>query len=135
MTTEELNQRLASLAEQMAATERIMAETITETDRQIAETNRQIGGLSTKFGSFTDEIAYRSCKRILREYFGMEQTALEIEVERADGQSEEYNLLGVANGDRNEVMMVEIKRLYLATGADENFELLPAPPGFRPRDF
>lgn len=199
MTTEELNQRLASLAEQiaatdqqMAATERLIANTIAktdrqiaETDRQIAETNRQIGGLSTKFGSFTEGLAYRSCKRILREMFGMEQTALEIEVERADGQSEEYNLLGVANGDRNEVIMVEIKShlrdrdleqtirklqrlpeflpryqgmkihgliaavylpkgmeekvakagLYLATGADENFELLPLPPGFRPRDF
>lgn len=192
MTTEELNQRLANLAEQiaatdrqMAATERLIADTIAKTDRQIAETNRQIGGLSTKFGSFTEGLAYRSCKRILREMFGMEQTAHEVEVERADGQNEEYDMIGVANGDRNELMMVEIKShlrdrdleqtirklqrlpeflpryqgmrihgllaavylpkgmqekvakagLYLAAGADENFELLPPPPGFRPRDF
>jgi len=167
MTTEELDQRLAVLAEQLAATD------------------RQIGGLSNKFGSFTEGLAYRSCKRILREQFGMEQTAHEVEVERADGQNQEYDMLGVANGDRNEVMMVEIKSplrerdleqtilklqrlpeflphykgakiqgliaavylpkgmeakvaeagLYLATGADENFELMPPPPGFRPRDF
>ncbi|MCW5557217.1 MAG: DUF3782 domain-containing protein [Verrucomicrobiae bacterium] len=192
MTTQELDQRLATLAEQIAATDRQIAatdrriaESSAETDRQIQETNRQIGGLSNKFGSFTEGLAYRSCKRILREQFGMEQTAHEVEVERADGQNQEYDMLGVVNGERNEVMMVEIKShlrdrdlqqtlvklqrlpeflphykgmrihgliaavylpkgmeakvaeagLYLATGADENFELMPPPPGFRPRDF
>lgn len=171
MTVEELDRRLAASKE--------------ETDRALRELARQVGGLSNKFGSFTEGLAYRSCKRILREQFGMEQTAHEVEVERADGQHEEYDMIGSANGSRNEVILVEIKShlrerdleqvieklrrlpeflpqylgmrihgliaavylpkdmearvaqagLYLAAGADENFSLVPPPPGFRARDF
>jgi len=156
-----------------------------ETDRQLRDVNRQVGGLSNKFGSFTGGLAYRSCKRILREHFRMEQTLHEVEVERPNGQNEEYDMLGVANGRHNEVVVVEIKSqlrerdleqtldklrrvpefmpqyknmkihgmiaavylpkgmqekveaagLYLATGADENFTLLPPSPGFQPKPF
>ena len=156
-----------------------------ETDRQLRDVNRQVGGLSNKFGSFTEGLAYRSCKRILKEHFRMEQTLHEVEVERPNGQNEEYDMLGVANGRHNEVVVVEIKSqlrerdleqtldklrrvpefmpqykhmkihgmiaavylpkgmqekveaagLYLATGADENFTLLPPSSGFQPKPF
>jgi hypothetical protein len=156
-----------------------------ETDRQLREVNRQVGGLSNKFGSFTEGLAYRSCKRILKDHFQLEQTVHEVEVERSNGQNEEYDMLGLANGQRNELVVVEIKSqlrerdleqtleklrrvpeflpqykgmkihgliaavylpkgmqekveaagLYLATGADENFTLLPPSPGFQPAPF
>lgn len=149
--------------------------------RQVAETGRQLGGIGNKFGSFTEGLAYRSCKRILHQRFALELTAHEVEVQRRDGQNEEYDMIGVANGPRNEVFVVEIKShlrerdleqvlkklrrvteflpqfkgmkirgliatvyvrkgmqekveaagLYLATGADENFELVSPSPGFQ----
>jgi len=170
-----------ALKSQVAETWRAVA----ELTKQVTETNRQIGGLSNKFGSFTEGLAYRSCKRILKEQFGMEQTSHEVEVERPDGQNAEYDMLGAANGTRNELVVVEIKShlrewdleqtleklrrvpeflpqyrgmkirgliaavylpkgmqekieaagLYLATGADENFTLVPPPPGFQPATF
>jgi hypothetical protein len=102
--------------------------------------------------------------------------------DRADGENEEHDLLGVANGSQNELVVVKIKShvrerdlgkllekrrrvpqflpqhrdmtvrgklaavyhpkgmserieaagLFLATGADENFTMVPPSPGFRP---
>lgn len=149
-------------------------------ERQIGELGRQIGGLGNKFGSFTEGLAYQSCRRILRDDFHMDTVAHELLVRRPDGENEEYDMLGVANGDRREVLVVEMKShlslrdieqlqrkcrdlshylpayrgwkvrglfaavhvprrldqevpragFYLATGADENFHLLPPPEGF-----
>jgi hypothetical protein len=192
MTDEELKALVASVAVQQKETDRqfrAMSERMDrsreETDRQLREVNRQVGGLSNKFGSFTEGLAYRSCKRILKDHFQLEQTVHEVEVERSNGQNEEYDMLGLANGQRNELVVVEIKSqlrerdleqtleklrrvpeflpqykgmkihgliaavhlpkgmqekveaagLYLATGADENFTLLPPSPGFQPVPF
>jgi hypothetical protein len=192
MTDEELKALVASVAVQQKETDRqfrAMSERMErsreETDRQLREVNRQVGGLSNKFGSFTEGLAYRSCKRILKDHFQLEQTVHEVEVERSNGQNEEYDMLGLANGQRNELVVVEIKSqlrerdldqtleklrrvpeflpqykgmkihgliaavylpkgmqekveaagLYLATGADENFTLLPPSPGFQPAPF
>ena len=162
-----------------------LAESGQRVDRQLTELARQIGGLSNKFGSFTEGLAYTSCKRILKDRFGMEGVSHEVEVERKDGRNAEYDMIGEANGSRNEVVVVEMKShlrdrdieqfqkqlleltdylpkyrgmkihgllaavylpkgmaervaeagLYLATGSDENFSLVPPPLGFQPVTF
>lgn len=80
-----------------------------QTERQIGELGRQIGGLGNKFGSFTEGLAYQSCRRILRDDFHMDTVAHELLVRRPEGQNEEYDMLGVANGKRKEVLVVEMK--------------------------
>lgn len=80
-----------------------------KTDRQMRELGRQIGGLGNKFGSFTEGLAYESCRRILREDFGLDTISHGLLVRSATGENEEYDLLGVSHPERNEVMVVEIK--------------------------
>lgn len=98
MTDEELKALVASLAVSQR-----------ETDQQIKNLGREIGDLSNKFGSFTEGLAYTSCKRILREKFGMEAVHHEVEVERADGRNAEFDMIGETNGSKNEVVVVEMK--------------------------
>src|SRR6185503_9147655 len=85
------------------------AEAQRQTDLQLRRMSEEIGGLSNKFGSFTEGLAYTSCKKILKERFGMEEVAHEVEVERKDGRNAEYDMVGVVNGVRNEVIVVEMK--------------------------
>ena len=122
MTDEELKTCVASLGDAQR-----------ETDRQFRELGRQIGGLSNKFGSFTEGLAYRSCKRILREHFGVEETAHEVEIERADGRNGEYDMLGIANGSRNELVVVEIKSHLRERDIEQMLEKLRRLPEILPR--
>lgn len=174
MTTAEVNRKFAELAEKQKKTARFLR-----------EIGQQIGGLNSQFGSFTEGLAFGSCRRILRERFGLEAVLPNVEVRRPDGRNQEYDLIGSTNGARNEAVVVEIKSplrerdlekfqqklrelpeflpefrgktirgliaavqvpqnlagkvaaagLYLATGADDNFELVPPPPGFQPAEF
>lgn len=100
-----VDKQIANVDKQIANVDKQLADLA----RQVAETGRQLGGIGNKFGSFTEGLAYRSCKRILHRRFGVDLTTHEVEVQRRDGRNEEYDMIGVANGPRNEVFVVEIK--------------------------
>jgi len=77
------------------------------TEKAIREVNKQIGGLANKFGSFTEGLARTSLARILRR-LGMDVIVPHAKV-RKGNRNEEYDMLGWSNGQRQEVIVVEIK--------------------------
>ena len=79
-----------------------------ETDRQLKELGRQIGGLGEKFGSFTEGLALPSMEKILRQRFGMEVISPSVRVSKG-GQHLEIDVLAYANGNINQVFVVEVK--------------------------
>jgi hypothetical protein len=109
---------LRELAQSQKETERMFQETdrkSQETDRKFQETNRQlkelgkqIGGLGEKFGSFTEGLALPSMEKILRQRFGMEVISPSVRVSKG-GQHLEIDVLAYANGNINQVFVVEVK--------------------------
>lgn len=87
MTTEEVNRKFAELAvenRKLAAEQR-------ETARFLREIGQQIVGLNNQIGSFTEGLAYSSCRRILRERFGMETVLRDAQIRRRDGRNQQYD--------------------------------------------
>lgn len=85
-----------------------------ELRKQVAKTSaaverlaQEVGGLSNKFGDFTEGPARRSLDKVLRQRFGAEVVIYEAKVSKG-ADNDEYDMLGVANGTRNEVVVVEI---------------------------
>jgi hypothetical protein len=78
------------------------------TEKTVRETNQQIGGLANKFGSFTEGLARTSLTRILRRNLRVENIAKHVRLHKGN-RNEEYDMLGWSNGDRQEVILVEIK--------------------------
>ena len=79
-----------------------------KTEKMLEELGKQIGGLGNKFGSFTEGLGFNSIARILREQFGMEIITPMFNI-RKHGREEEYDMLALSNGGRNEGFIVEIK--------------------------
>lgn len=79
-----------------------------ETDRKLKELGKQIGGLGEKFGSFTEGLALPSMEKILQQRFGMEIISPSVRVSKG-GEHLEIDVLAYANGDINQVYVVEVK--------------------------
>ena len=101
MIDQELKAILADVAkrqaEEHAKTEAVL--------RQIA---KQLRGLGNKFGSFTEGLAFASMRRVLRRHFHADDVSTRRLVHR-NGHVQEYDMVGVANGARHAVYVVEIK--------------------------
>ena len=95
---------IADLAKQHAMTEAAQQRT-EETLRQVT---KQLGGLGNKFGSFTEGLAFASMRRVLRRRFHADEVSNRRLVHR-NGHSQEFDMVGIANGKRHEVYLVEIK--------------------------
>jgi hypothetical protein len=118
MTDEELKTLVADLAKQHAKTEAAQQRTEAAQQRTEAAQQRteetlrhvtaQLGGLGNKFGSFTEGLAFASMRRILRRRFHVDDIAFRRIVHR-NGHAQEFDMVGVANGKRHEVYLVEIK--------------------------
>ncbi|MEY3220337.1 MAG: hypothetical protein RIT27_1694 [Pseudomonadota bacterium] len=108
MTDQELKDLVASLAVSQKETDRQLKETDRQLTKQIKELGKQIGGLGNKFGSFTEGLAFPAMERILRKHFGMDTIAPRVKKQK-DNQELELDVLAYANGDKNEVYIVEIK--------------------------
>lgn len=78
------------------------------TEKAIREVNKQIGGLANKFGSFTEGLARTSLARILQREFHVENIAKHVRLHKGN-RNEEYDMLGWSNGQKQEVILVEIK--------------------------
>ncbi|MFD2569105.1 hypothetical protein ACFSUS_00580 [Spirosoma soli] len=79
-----------------------------ETDRITKRNAKLIGDLGNKFGSFTEGMAFPSMERVLREQFGMTTVTTRYKAQR-NGDTIEIDVLGLANGTVNAVVIVEVK--------------------------
>lgn len=99
MTDEELRELVASLVASQQ-----------KTDQQIKELGKQIGGLGNKFGRFTEGQAFPTMKKILQQHFNMEVISQRV-TSPVMGNEQEIDVLAYANGECNEVFVVEVKSL------------------------
>ena len=109
---EEMRKRQEKFAENIEADRLRREKSEKEQDEMrvfMKELGKQLGGLGNKFGKFTEGLAYRSLRKIMREHFHVEKIDHEVEVEKPDGREREYDMLGVSNGTRNEVIVAEVK--------------------------
>ena len=97
----ELRQIQAETAQQMA-----------ETDRQISNLGKQIGGLHNKFGSFTEDLAMASIKRILEEEFKADFFGKLLDENAKKARSLQIDAWGVAKNGIRAVFLVEIKSKF-----------------------
>lgn len=67
-----------------------------------------IGDLGNKFGSFTEGMAFPSMEKVLRDRFGMNTVTTRYKTRRG-ADTIEIDVLGIANGDVNTVIIVEVK--------------------------
>ena len=122
---------------QLRATDRQLQ----ETDRQVKETSRtvkeltkraaeetrelkrQIGGLSDKFGSFTEGMAFPSMKKLLENRFNMDVTTLRARA-RKNGSSMELDVLAYSRSKVDEVYIVEVKSHLRQEGIDQMKRIL-----------
>ncbi|CAK0768389.1 hypothetical protein CCP3SC1_530001 [Gammaproteobacteria bacterium] len=64
--------------------------------------------MGEKFGSFTEGLALPSMEKILQQRFGMEVVSPSVRVSK-DGEHLEIDVLAYANGNINQVYLVEVK--------------------------
>jgi hypothetical protein len=95
----------------------------TETDRILQENARQLQRLGEKFGGFTEGMAYPSMQRVLCERFGMSVTSVRAS-SRKNGRSLEIDVLAYANGEVNEVYVVEVKSHLREDGLQQMLRIL-----------
>ncbi len=85
------------------------------TDQQIREllasqkrTDKQLGELGNRFGGFTEGMALPSIRDILYEKFEVDAVVTDARARR-NGHSLQIDVVGITNGEVNEVYLVEIK--------------------------
>lgn len=122
MTDAELKDLVASLAVQQQ-----------EVNQQIRELGRQIGGIGNKFGSYTEGLMYSSLRRILQEKFGCDTVMHDVlRRRRAEGRQLQADMMGVANGRENRVVLVEVKSQLTPRDLDQVDRLVQDFPSFFP---
>ena len=110
MTDEELKSLLADLARRQAEEHAKTEAAQQRTEETLRRVTQQLGGLGNKFGSFTEGLAFSSMRRVLQRHFHAGEISYRRQVRR-NGHSQEFDIVGVANGKRQEVYLVEIKSL------------------------
>lgn len=81
---------------------------LADTARLTKQNAKLIGDIGNKFGSFTEGMAFPSMERLLRKRFGITTVATRYKAQR-EGETMEVDVLGLANGDINSVVVVEVK--------------------------
>lgn len=130
MTTENLQQMIADLAEVQRRNEEERRRETAKTDKQLRETGRflreigrHLGGLGDKFGSFTEGMAFPSMRRLLEEHFHMNVIAPRFRVRRG-GRTLELDVLAYSNAQINEVYVVEVKSHLREDGLEQMRKIL-----------
>ena len=123
MTTENLQQVVADLAEVQRRNEEERRRSSAETERFLREVGRQIGSLGDKFGSFTEGMAFPSMRKLLEERFQMNVVAPRVRARR-EGRSLEVDVLAYSNAQVNEVYVVEVKSHLREDGLEQMKKIL-----------
>lgn len=91
---------------------RAILKEITEKQRnnewEISRVAKIVGEIGNKFGSFTEVMAFPSMDKVLRKQFGMKTVTTNYTTE-AGSDTLEIDVLGLANGDVNAAVIVEVK--------------------------
>ncbi len=87
---------------------REIAEQQRENDKEISRVAKIVGDIGNKFGSFTEGMAFPSMDKVLRKQFGMKTVTTNYKTE-AGSDTLEIDVLGLANGEVNAAVIVEVK--------------------------
>ncbi|GAB3886292.1 DUF3782 domain-containing protein [Spirosoma agri] len=87
---------------------REIAKSQQETDRITRQNAKMLGDLGNKFGSFTEGMAFPSMEKVLRKQFGLTTITTNYKTEYGP-DTLEVDVLGIANGQINTVVLVEVK--------------------------
>ena len=85
-----------------------IAEKQRNNEQEISRVARIVGEIGNKFGSFTEGMAFPSMDKVLRKQFGMKTVTTNYTTE-AGSDTLEIDVLGLANGDVNAAVIVEVK--------------------------
>ena len=94
-----------------------------EDTKSMRELREQLGGLGNKFGSFTEGMAFPSMEKVLRKRFGMTTVTTRYKTRR-DNETIEIDVLGLANGALNTVMVVEVKSHFKERDIEQMLRLM-----------
>ena len=109
--------------EEIKSVLRQIVESQKETDRITKQNAKLIGDIGNKFGSFTEGMAFPSMERLLRKQFGMTTVATRYKAQRT-GETMEIDVLGLANGDINAVVAVEVKSHLKERDVEQTLRML-----------
>jgi hypothetical protein len=123
MTTENLQQLIADLAQESRREAAETSRKFDETGQYLREIGRQLGGLGEKFGSFTEGMAFPSMRKLLEERFQMNVVAPRVRARR-EGRSLEVDVLAYSNAQINEVYVVEVKSHLREDGLEQMKKIL-----------
>ena len=82
------------------------------------KTAKIVGDIGNKFGSFTEGMAFPSMEKVLRKQFGMKTITTNYKTE-AGSDSLEIDVLGLANGEVNTAVIVEVKSHLKTSGIEQ----------------
>lgn len=85
-----------------------IAEQQRNNEREISRVTKIVGDIGNKFGSFTEGMAFPSMEKVLRKQFGMTTITTNYKTEYGP-DTLEIDVLGIANGEVNTVVLVEVK--------------------------
>ncbi len=85
-----------------------IAEKQRNNEQEISRVAKIVGEIGNKFGSFTEGMAFPSMDKVLRKQFGMKTVTTNYTTE-AGSDTLEIDVLGLANGDINAAVIVEVK--------------------------
>lgn len=85
-----------------------IAEQRRNNEREISRVTMIVGDIGNKFGSFTEGMAFPSMEKVLRKQFGMTTITTNYKTEYGP-DTLEIDVLGIANGEVNTVVLVEVK--------------------------
>lgn len=115
--------RVAENSEELAVSQKELKESQKDTDQITNRNAKLIGDIGNKFGSFTEGMAFPSMERILRRRFGMTTVATRYKAQR-EGETMEIDVLGLANGDINAVVVVEVKSHLKERDVEQTLRML-----------
>ncbi len=99
------------------------AEQQRETHKEVSRIAKIAGDIGNKFGSFTEGMAFPSMERVLRKQFGMKTVTTNYKTE-AGSDTLEIDVLGLANGDINAAVIVEVKSHFRKRDIEQMFKIM-----------
>ncbi|GAB3721649.1 hypothetical protein [Spirosoma lituiforme] len=99
---------IRQILQEIALTQKELSQSQKETDRITKQNAKLIGDIGNKFGSFTEGMAFPSMEKVLRKQFGMTTITTNYKTEYGP-DTLEIDVLGMANGEVNTVVLVEVK--------------------------
>jgi hypothetical protein len=81
---------------------------------------KMIGEMGNKWGTYTEGLAAPAVARVLQEEFGAD-TIIEHPTVHLGSENQEFDVIGIANGKKNQIILAEIKS-RLTEGELKEFE-------------